>query len=152
MRRQKGLFFFKVIGMGALPSARNHSGVFKTILEYLILLKLQCLSKSETGVKFHSNGQGQVVLASSSWPFFLHFLQPSSDKRSMIICLLSPRQTVSSAGPADQQPQRFSKITSKPYIQDTGHFIRQTQIILQSKATREVSVYRKQFTHILINL
>lgn len=66
--------------------------------------------------------------------------------------MLSPSQTVSSAGAADQQPQRFSKPTSKPYIGGTGHFIKQNQIISQSKATREVSVYRNQFTHVLINL
>lgn len=106
--------------------------------------------KAET--TFHSKQQGWAVLALSPWPYCLCFLQPSGNKRNMIICLLSPCQAVSPASPAAQEPQRFSQTTSKPCVRDTGHFIKQNQIISQSKATREVSVYRNLFTDVLINL
>lgn len=130
-------------------SPNSHSGVIGWMLHSGAW---DCTSKSKAGATFHSKQQGWAVLALSPWPYCLCFLQPSGDKRNRIISLLSPCQAVSPASPAAQEPQRFSQTTSKPYVRDTGHFIKQNQIISQSKATREVSVYRNQFTQVLINL
>lgn len=127
-------------------------GVTGWMLHSGVSILLKWLHLSEAGPTFPSKQQGRVALALSPWPYCLCFLQASGDKRNIIICLLSPCQAVSPASPAAQQPQRLSQTTSKPYEGDTGHFIKQNQIISQSKATREVSVYRNQFTHVLINL